>query len=226
MYLSHVVLEGGVFPHPPNAVYPTLTTAPFSLLLNASYPIPMAYYNNISDTGIHFTSSVPEGLEAYRFPCQVSTTENASDANGCSASSVPDELEAYPFPCQTSATENVSEADIYPTSVPGELEAYPSLCQMLATENISDTNICLTSFVPGELEAYTFPGQMSATEEVSFQADHTLIDPWSMAEQQSLLATSTTGYGTYHCHHSSRRSVSDARTSRASGFHLVRHAHR
>ena len=186
MYLSHVVLEGGVFPHPPNAVYPTLTTAPFSLLLNASYPIPMAYYNNISDTGIHFTSSVPEGLEAYRFPCQVSTTENASDADGCPASSVPDELEAYPFPCQTSATENVSEADIYPTSVPGEVEIYP------------------------------FLSRVSATEEVGFQADYTLADPWSIAEQPSLLYGSTTSfgevasYGTHSCHRSSCRLVSDA----------------
>ena len=192
----------------------------------------MAYYNNISDSGIHFTSSVPEGLEAYRFPCKTSTTENVSDADVDSTSSVPGELEAYPFPGHMSATENVSEADICSTSVLGELEAYPFLCQMLATENISDTNICPTSLVPGELEAYPFPGQVSATEEVSFQADHTLLDPWSMAEQPNLLASSTTSlgaaasYGTYHCHHLSRRSVSDAWTSRASGFHLVRNAHR
>ena len=188
MYLSHVVLEGGVFPYPPNAVYPTLTTAPLSLLLNASYPIPMAYYNNISDSGIHLTSSVPEGLEAYRFPCQVSTTENASDADGCPASSVPDELEAYPFPCQTSATENVSEADI-----------------------------CATSSVPCELEIYPFLSRVSATEEVDLQTNYTLADLWSIAEQPGLLYGSTTSfgemasYGTHSCHRSSRRLVSDAR---------------
>jgi len=73
---------------------------------------------------------------------------------------------------------------------------------------------------------------MSAIEEVSFQADHTLVDPWNTDEQPSLFASSTTGfgaaasYGTYHCHHLSRRSVSDAWTSRASGFHLVRNTHR
>jgi len=146
----------------------------------------MAYYDNISDAGIHFTSSVPEGLEEYRFPSQTSTTESASDADTYSTSSVHGELEAYPFLGHMSATENVSDANIYPTSS-----------------------------VPGELEAYPFPGQMSATEDVSFQADHTLTDPWSMAEQPSLLASPTTGfgatasYGTYHCHRSSRRLVSD-----------------
>jgi len=196
MYLSHGVL-GGVFPHLPNAAYPTFTTAPFSLLLNASYPIPMAYYDNINDASIHFTSSVPEGLEAYRFPSQMPTTENASDA------------------------------DIYSTSsVHGELEAYPILCQMSATENISDT-ICTTSFVPGELEAYPFPGQMSATEDVSFQADHTLIDPWSMAEQPGLLASSTTGFGATASYGTYTATVQVVdwrltRVSRVGGFHFVR----
>jgi len=262
MYLSQGLLEGGVFPHPPNTVYPTLTTAPFSLLLNSSYPIPMAYYDNISDAGIHFTSSVPEGLEAYRFPCQTSTTENASDADVCPASSVPDELEAYTFLGHMPGTENVSDAEVYPTSsmpggleaypfsghilatenvsgasiyptssVPGELETHPFLGQMSATENIND-EVYPTSSVPGEFEAYPFLGQMSATEEVDFLAGYTLADPWSMAEQPNSLASSTTGfgatasYGTYHCHRSSHRLVSDAWTSRASGFHLVRHRYR
>ena len=222
MYLSHGVLGGGVFPHPPNAVYPTLTTAPFSPLLNASYPIPMAYYDNISDADIHFTSSVPEGLEAYRFPCQTSTTENVSDADVDSTSSMPGELEAYPFPGHMSATENISDTEVYPTSsMPGELEAYPFLGQMSATENISDADTYLTS-VPCELGTYPFLNQMSAT----------LADPWNMAEQPNTSASFTTGfgattsYGTYHCRRLSLRLVSDARTSRAGGFHLVRHTRR
>ena len=233
MYLSHGVLGGGVFPHPPNAVYPTLTTAPLSPLLNASYPIPMAYYDNISDADIHFTSSVPEGLEAYRFPCQTSTTENVSDADVDSTSSMPGELEAYPFPGHMSATENLSDAGIYPTSsVPGELETYPLLGQMSATENLSDADVYPTSSMPCELETYPFLSQMLANEEVDFQAGCTFADPWSMAEQPNRLASLTTdfgataSYGAYHCHCSSCRLVSDAWTSRTSGFYLACHTYR
>jgi len=117
----------------------------------------MAYFNNISDSDIYFTSSVPDEFEAYRFPGQMSATENTSDAN------------------------------IYPTSS-----------------------------VLTEFEGYPFLSQMTNAEEVDFQADYTFADPWSMAEQSSLLASSASGfgetasYGTYHCHRSSRRSVSDA----------------
>jgi len=230
MYLSHGAL-GGVFPHLPTAAYPTLTTAPLSVLLNASYPVPMAYYDNTSDAGIRFTSSVPEGLEAYRFPSQMPTTENASDDNTHPTSSMPSELEAYPFLGHMPATENVGDAGIYPTpSVPGELETYPFLGQMSATENINNV-IHPTSSVPGELEAYSFLSQLSATEEADFLAGHTLADPWGMAEQPNHLASSgtdfgaTASYGMYHCHRSSLRLVSDAWTPRPSGFHLVRHAH-
>ena len=178
----------------------------------------MAYYDNISDADIHFTSSVPEGLEAYRFPCQTSTTENVSDADVDSTSSIPGELETYPFPGHMSATENLGDTEVYPiSSMPAELETYPFLGQMSATENLSDANVHPTSFVPCGLEKYPLLSQISATEEVDFQADHTLADPWSMAEQSaSHLASSTTGfgaatsYGTYHCHRSSRRLVPDA----------------
>jgi len=226
MYLNHRVL-GGVFPHLPTAAYPTLTTDPFSILLNASYPVPMAYYDNTSDAGIHFTSSVPEGLEAYRFPSQVPTTENASNDDIHPISSMPGEFEAYPFLGHMPATENVGDAGIYPTSsVPGELEAYPFLGQMSATENINGI-VYPTSSVPGEVETYPFLSQLPATEEVDFLAGYTLANPWGMAEQPNHLASSvTTSYGTYHCHRSSLQSVSDMWTPRASGFHLVCRTHR
>jgi len=188
----------------------------------------MAYYDNVSDAGIHFTSSVPEGLEAYQFPSQTSTTGDVGDADIHATSSVPGELEVHPFPGHMSATESVSDTGIYPTSsVLGELETYPFLGQMSATENLSNADVYPTSFAPCELEKYPFPSQISATEEVDFQTGYTLFDLWGMAEQPNRLASSTTGfgaaasYGTYHCHRSSRRSVSDAWTSRASGFHLV-----
>jgi len=158
----------------------------------------MAYYDNTSDAGIHFTSSVPEGLEAYQFPSQVPTTENASNDDIHCISSMTGELETYPFLGQMSATENVGNAGIYPTSS-----------------------------VPGELETYPFLSQLPATEEVDFLAGYTLANPWGMAEQPNHLASSaTTSYGTYHCHHSSLQSVSDMWTPRASGVHLVRRTHR
>lgn len=45
-YLSQAESEGGLFPQPPNAVYPALSTAFLFTLLDAFNPIQMAYFNN------------------------------------------------------------------------------------------------------------------------------------------------------------------------------------
>ena len=69
-----------MFPHPPNAIYPTLTTASLFTLLNAShYPIQMAYFDNTDNANFYFTSSAPEALYAYPVLSQPSTGEGVNE---------------------------------------------------------------------------------------------------------------------------------------------------
>jgi len=82
-------------PHPPNAVYPSLTTTTQLFALHSPFQIPMAYFNDTNGTSFYPTSSAYE-FDAY--PSQTSASEQANDqnfdafANGWSVGSQPDYL--------------------------------------------------------------------------------------------------------------------------------------
>jgi len=76
MYLSHGELEGGLFTHLPNAVYPTfVATSLFTLLNTFQYLIQMAYFNNAN----FYSTSASEEPEAYPFLNQTLATEGVGD---------------------------------------------------------------------------------------------------------------------------------------------------
>ena len=75
-YLSHRELEGGLFPHPSNAVHPTLTTTSLFTLLNTSHRIPMDYFNNTDSASFYPSSFASSELDAYPFFGQISTTKD------------------------------------------------------------------------------------------------------------------------------------------------------
>ena len=67
VYLSHGEFEGELFSHPPNAVYPTLTTALHFALLSILYRISMVYFNNTDNANFRYTCSESGKFEAYPF---------------------------------------------------------------------------------------------------------------------------------------------------------------
>ena len=67
---------GGLFPHPSNAVHPTLTTTSLFTLLNTSHRIPMDYFNNADSASFYPTSSATSELDEYPFFGQISSTKD------------------------------------------------------------------------------------------------------------------------------------------------------
>lgn len=173
------------FPHPPNTVYPTPTTASFSAPLNTFHQIPMARFNDIDNSGFYSTPCASGEFDANPFLSQKS------------ASNEEELVQAHPFADGWGMGGHPDYMVGSPTSLRAEASLGKSNCSTLvdrrltcySSESVSSVTCNAVQTHRYEQEQPSYPGHFWPMAGQYAQLRHSSAVSWDTARTVELEAS-------------------------------------